>query len=273
LNMTPAEALSHLNKGDPEGIVPALYRNMSPAVLRALADEMGPDPASPAEPSDGARAVPVETLLRRAIARPGRLRTPARRQVAFLQHYAGCRSLEEAASLASIDRRTVTRWRKASPVFNRRLCRLKQATTERRIRGKSRSARVREMSHVPDIEKMSRSPGHLGLPAEAPEAAAERRTRGTCRSRGGREMSHVPDIVPRSPGHLGLPAEAPETAAERRTQATCRYRGDREMSHVPDIEKMPRSPGHLGLSAEAPEARAQQGMSLAARRGGKSIGP
>src|SRR5688572_33022378 len=116
--MTPADALSHLNKGDPEGIVPALYRHMSQAVLRALADEMGPDPASPAGPAAGAQAVPVETLLRRAIARPGRLRTPARRQVAFLLHYVGCRSLGEGAALACIDRHTVTRWRKASPAFN-----------------------------------------------------------------------------------------------------------------------------------------------------------
>jgi hypothetical protein len=209
--MTPAEALSHLNKGDPEGIVPAVYRNMSQAFLRALADEMGPDPAPPAEPSAGARAVPVETLLRRAIARPGRLRTPRRRQVAFLQHYVGCRSLEEAASLAGIDRRTVTRWRKASPAFNRRLCRLKQAAAERRIRGISRSRVDRKMSHVPNNEKMPRSPGHMGLPAEAPEAAAERRTRGTCRSRGDREMSHIPENekMSASPGHLGLPAEVP----------------------------------------------------------------
>ena len=168
--MTPAEALSHLNKGDPEGIVPALYRNMSQAVLRALADEMGPDPAPPAVPSAGARAVSVESLLRRAIARPGRLRTPARRQVAFLQHYVGCRSLDEGAFLAGIDRRTVTRWRKASPAFNRRLCRLKQAAAERRIRGFSSSRGDGKMSHVPDIEKMPRSPGHMGLPAEVPEA-------------------------------------------------------------------------------------------------------
>ena len=165
--MTPAEALSHLNKGDPEGIVPALYRNMSLAFLRAVADEMGPDPASPAEPSAGARAVPVETLLRRAIAKPGRLRTPARRQVAFLQHYAGCRSLGEGADLAGIDRRTVTRWRTTSPTFNRRLCKMKQAKAESRIRG--------NMSHVPTLEKMSRSPGHLGLSAGTFEAPAHQR--------------------------------------------------------------------------------------------------
>ena len=154
--MTPAQALSHLNKGDPEGIVAALYRNMSQAILRALADEMGPDPASPAEPSAGARAVSVETLLRRAIARPGRLQSPARRQVAFLLHYVGCRSIGEGAVLACIERRTVTRWRTASPAFHRRLCRSKQA---RRIREISRSRGDRKMSHDPDIDQMRRSPG------------------------------------------------------------------------------------------------------------------
>ena len=123
--MTPAQALFHLNAGDPDGIVPALYRTLSRDVLRALADEMAPD------------AGPVEILLRRAIAKPGRLRTPARRQVAFLLHYAGCRSLEEGAARAGIDRRTVTRWRRASRAFHRRLCRLQHAAAQRRRRAMS----------------------------------------------------------------------------------------------------------------------------------------
>ena len=149
--MTPAEALSHLTKGDPDGIVPPLYRHMSEALLLALVDEIGPaaaaSPAAPAEPArarrarlsptrvnpapvspappniapPGLAASPVQTLLRHAIARPGRLRTPARRRVAFLQHYAGCRTLVEAAARTGIERRTVNRWRTASPAFDRRL--------------------------------------------------------------------------------------------------------------------------------------------------------
>jgi hypothetical protein len=113
--MTPAEALSHMDKGDPDRIVPPLYRVMSRETLSALVEEVSPERAAPPA------GPPVQTLLQRAIARPGRLRTPARRRVAFLQHLARCRTLEEASARSGIDPRTVTRWRRASPSFDRRL--------------------------------------------------------------------------------------------------------------------------------------------------------
>lgn len=113
--MTPAEALSLLNQGDPDGLVPPMYRHMDPLLLRALVQEIGP-PAPP--------PVTVQDLLTRAIARPERLRSPARRRVAFLHHYASCRTMVEAAARAGVDRRTVTRWRMASPDFDKRLVRL-----------------------------------------------------------------------------------------------------------------------------------------------------
>jgi hypothetical protein len=120
--MTPAEALSHLTKDDPAGIVPAVYRNMARGTLRALVEEIGPDALAPATSAAASLAAPsVQTLLRRAIARSGRLCTPARRRVAFLRHYEACRTIVEAAARAGIDRRTVTRWRQASQAFDRRL--------------------------------------------------------------------------------------------------------------------------------------------------------
>ena len=87
--MTPAQALTHLNKGDPERIVPPIYRRMPRAWLRDLVRVIGPGgTASP--------AASVQTLLQRAVVTPERLRTPARRQAAFLQHFAGCRTIVEA---------------------------------------------------------------------------------------------------------------------------------------------------------------------------------
>jgi hypothetical protein len=108
--MTPAQALMHLAKGDPERVVPLLYRSMPRALLRDLVKEMG-----------GIVSTTVETLLGQAIANPERLGTPSRRQVAFLQHFARCRTIVEAATRAGIDRRTVTRWRRQSLAFDRRL--------------------------------------------------------------------------------------------------------------------------------------------------------
>src|SRR5688500_8421618 len=123
--MTPAEALSILSKGDPDGIVPAVYYNIPAPMLRTLIAEIGSataaGPAPVAVPTPGLAPSSVQALLQRASARPGRLRTPARRRVAFLQHYAACRTLVEAAARAGIDRRTVNRWRAASPAFDRRL--------------------------------------------------------------------------------------------------------------------------------------------------------
>ena len=113
--MTPIDALSLLNKGDPDGIVPPMYRHMDPLLLRALVQEIGPPPAAP---------VTVQDLLQRAIAKPKRLRTTARRRVAFLWHFANCRMLSEAAARAGIDRRTVNRWRRASSDFDQRVAQL-----------------------------------------------------------------------------------------------------------------------------------------------------
>jgi hypothetical protein len=129
--MTPAEALAHLDKGDVE-FVPAIYCSIPRPMLRLMVKEIGLDAVSPdaagpagpqpADPSATGLAPPsVQALLRRAIARPERLRSPARRRVAFLQHYAGSRNLIEASARAGIDRRTVNRWRKASPAFDRHL--------------------------------------------------------------------------------------------------------------------------------------------------------
>jgi hypothetical protein len=114
--MTPAEALSLLNQGDPDGLVPPLYRHMDPLLLRTLVQEIGP-PAPP--------PVTVQDLLQRAIAKPRRLRTMARRRVAFLWHFANCRTLSQAAARAGVDRRTINRWRTASTVFDGRIVQLR----------------------------------------------------------------------------------------------------------------------------------------------------
>ena len=139
--MTPAEALSLLRKGDPKRIVPPLYRDMHGDMLRALVDEIARGPRGPVVEPEGAepaRASPmpgsVADLLQRAIARPERLRTPARRRVAFLQHYVACRTIVEAAARSGVDRRTVTRWRAASPDFDKRLVQLAVRPARRRSR-------------------------------------------------------------------------------------------------------------------------------------------
>ncbi|TAJ28295.1 MAG: hypothetical protein EPO67_16415 [Reyranella sp.] len=58
-----------------------------------------------------------ETAVTRAIAKEGRLSTPARRRAAFRHHFARCRSVVAAAARTGVDSRTVRRWRKAFPKF------------------------------------------------------------------------------------------------------------------------------------------------------------
>jgi hypothetical protein len=72
---------------------------------------------------EDAAAAPVEaaepeTLVARALARPARLSTPARRKAAFRHHYARCSSVTEAAARTGVDRRTVNRWREKDPLFD-----------------------------------------------------------------------------------------------------------------------------------------------------------
>lgn len=71
--------------------------------------EVAAEPPPPQEP---------ETLVARALARPARLSTPARRKAAFRHHYARCSSVTEAAARTGVDRRTVNRWRANDPAFD-----------------------------------------------------------------------------------------------------------------------------------------------------------
>lgn len=73
------------------------------------AEPPAPAPAEPAEP---------ETLVARALTRPARLSTTARRKAAFRHHYARCSSVTEAAARTGVDRRTVNRWRAKDPAFD-----------------------------------------------------------------------------------------------------------------------------------------------------------
>jgi hypothetical protein len=65
----------------------------------------------------------------RALARRGRLSTPARRRAAFLHHFSHCRTVVEAAARTGVDRRTVDRWRRACPAFG---ARFEQIVADRR---------------------------------------------------------------------------------------------------------------------------------------------
>lgn len=78
----------------------------APALVESLPEEPLPE-----EPG---------LLSHRAILRPERLSTPRRRQAAFLVHFARCRSVVEAAARTGVDRRTVQRWRKEYPLFDRK---------------------------------------------------------------------------------------------------------------------------------------------------------
>jgi hypothetical protein len=68
------------------------------------------EPPRPQEP---------DSLVARALGNPRRLSSTARRKAAFRYHYARCSSVTEAAARAGVDRRTVNRWRKADPRFDR----------------------------------------------------------------------------------------------------------------------------------------------------------
>ena len=84
---------------------------------------------APNKPDGEAEAAPApveplpeepKLLSHRAILRLERLSTPRRRQAAFLVHFARCRSVVEAAARTGVDRRTVQRWRKNCPLFDRK---------------------------------------------------------------------------------------------------------------------------------------------------------
>lgn len=152
--MKPDEALYHLENHGGMG-VPRLYTEMPRGLLQRLVDECARPSASERSEAgleawarkrlkqtdwqgiaekkkksgDENEATPcvVEprpeeptTLAYRAILKPARLSTPRRRQAAFIGHFARCRSITEAAARTGVDRRTVQRWRKTSPPFDRK---------------------------------------------------------------------------------------------------------------------------------------------------------
>lgn len=84
-----------------------------PGSAEAKKEEVVVEEAAPApEP------VEPETLVARALARPVRLSTPARRRAAFLHHYRRCSSVTEAAARTGVDRRTINRWREKDARFD-----------------------------------------------------------------------------------------------------------------------------------------------------------
>ncbi len=153
--MKPDEALYHLENHGGMG-VPQLYAEMprpqlerlvqecarmsgterSEAALTAWAQQrlkqtnwlgIAEKKKAGADAGDEAAPSPVEplpeeptTLAHRAVLKPERLSTPRRRQAAFLVHFARCRTILEAAARTGVDRRTVQRWRKACPLFDRK---------------------------------------------------------------------------------------------------------------------------------------------------------
>lgn len=94
---------------------------------RGIADKkLGIAPGTPDGEAEAAPApaepVPEEptTLAHRAALKPERLSTPRRRQSAFLGHFARCRTILEAAARTGVDRRTVYRWRRNDPLFDKK---------------------------------------------------------------------------------------------------------------------------------------------------------
>lgn len=150
--MKPEEALYHLVNYGP-AYVPAFYRKMDRAQLEALVRECDTPTATerseaaltrwaqqrmkmpawvgmnetPPKDKQGEKAeaaaapAPEEpkTLAERAILKPERLRTPGRLRAAFRSHFARCGSTTEAAARTGISRRTVQRWRKKHPGFDK----------------------------------------------------------------------------------------------------------------------------------------------------------
>ena len=152
--MKPEEALYHLVNFGP-AFVPAFYRNMERAQLEALVRESDKpsaeqrseaalirwaqqrlkmpawvgmnEPPKEKKETEAAAALPAadpvpeepRTLADRAILKPERLRTPGRLRAAFRSHFARCGSTTEAAARTGISRRTVQRWRKKYPGFDK----------------------------------------------------------------------------------------------------------------------------------------------------------
>lgn len=105
--MKPDEALFYLANPTPGVSVPQVYRDIEPEHLQLLVLEC-------AGPAGGVQAGEPDG---RAVGRPRRLTTPARRRAAFLYYLGRCPSVAEAASRCGIDRRTAQRWRDRFPAF------------------------------------------------------------------------------------------------------------------------------------------------------------
>jgi len=231
-------------------------------MLRVLVKEIGSaGPASGATPVEPEPVgLSVQALLQRAIARPERLRTPARRRVAFLQHYAACRTLLEAAARAGIDRRTVNRWRQASPAFDRRLNRV---VADRREDDFELALLVAGRPNIRPIFYKGEKVGEYEIPNTAlalylmKQADAEERRAEDRRSLAAKTAEAAPSTMGFTESiEQGLRRVAKlrhrfaEEDAERRRQEAQDVAEQRiqEKSRSPRQRKMSRSPGHREMS-------------------------
>jgi hypothetical protein len=286
--MTPAEALSLLIVGDPKRKVPGVYRQMPPGMLPALVKEIGSAASTAARDEPVApSACPVQALLRRAIARPERLGSPARRRVAFLQHYAGSRNLIEAAARAGIDRRTVHRWRRVSPAFDRHL---NQIVSDRRDDAYEHALLMTRRPAMRPVYWRGQKVGEYEVPNTAlalyvlKQADTEHRREEDRRlaAEKAAEATAFGEGIERGRARvLEMRRRQQEEEAERRVQQMAQHRsawgnvpsgGNEEMSHSPGNEKMSHSLGHR-LSPEQERPLPASSPSAPASRPGTSWPP
>jgi hypothetical protein len=193
----------------------------------------------------------VQALLRRAIARPERLRSPARRRVAFLQHYAGSRSLIEASARAGIDRRTVNRWRKASPAFERHL---NEIACDRHDDAYEHALQMVRRPTMRPVYYRGQKVGEYEVPNTAlalyvlrqADADARRDKDRRLAAEKAAEATAVGDAIERGRARvLEMHRRQQEEEADRRKQeAAAGEARPGEMSHPPGNEKMSQSVGH-----------------------------
>ncbi|MGQ0584010.1 MAG: hypothetical protein ACT4O6_18890 [Reyranella sp.] len=249
--MKPEEALYHLVNFGP-AFVPAFYRNMDRAQLEALVRECDKPtaeqrseaaltrwaqqrlkmpawvgmneppkekPEAEAAPLPASDSVPEEprTLVDRAIARPERLSTPGRRQAAFLTHFRRCRSIVEAAARTGIDRRTVSRWRKTNPAFDRRCCEIVETRRRQAIENVVLAAEHVEVrpvfyrgKRVGDVTRRDRALDLYLLKqadAEALRAEKQREAKDDFEARVAAEVERRISQMSRFAGHETAPAD------------------------------------------------------------------